>query len=171
MKKILVIGSPGAGKTTFCKKLAKRTHLPLIHLDQLSWLPGWNKKDRTLFDKELKTVLETEKWIIDGNYRRTLPTRLQYADTIIWLRFSRWTCLWGATKRMFGGIVLKTKREDPLVNCPEKMNLGLLWYVWRYQNKTAPIIEKILENNMKKDAKLYTLYTRSEINSFLKESD
>ena len=68
MQKIIVIGCPGAGKTTFAQKLREATDLPLYHLDAI-----WHKPDRTHisrdeFDGRLGEILALDRWIIDGNY-------------------------------------------------------------------------------------------------------
>ena len=41
MKRILIIGNGGSGKSTFAKKLHKKLNLELIHLDNLFWKPNW----------------------------------------------------------------------------------------------------------------------------------
>ena len=82
----MIIGSPGAGKSTFARKLKEMTGLPLYYLDML-----WHKADRTNvsteeFDKALQEIVQQDKWIIDGNYQRTLEIRLQECDTVfLWI--------------------------------------------------------------------------------------
>ena len=93
MERILVIGSPGAGKSTFSRRLREETGLPLYYLDML-----WHRPDRTtvemeVFDRELGKILEKDRWIIDGNYIRTLEMRLKACDTVFfWI--IRWRCAW-----------------------------------------------------------------------------
>ena len=117
MKRILIIGNAGAGKTTFSKKLAARLGLPLIHLDRLFWRGQWEHLSREEFDDALQAELEKPQWIIDGNFSRTLPHRLRYADTVFYLDIPTLTCLWGLTKRVFTNYG-KT-RDDMGGNCPE----------------------------------------------------
>ena len=98
MKKVIVIGCPGSGKTTFAEKLHQRIGLPLYYLDAI-----WHKPDRThisreAFDQTIQEIFSTPEWIIDGNYNRTMPLRLQYSDTAIWLDFPRITCMFGVLK-------------------------------------------------------------------------
>jgi len=103
MKKVIVIGCPGAGKTTFAEKLQSKTGLPLYYLDAV-----WHKPDRTHisradFDLRLQEILQEDRWIIDGNYNRTLEVRLQHCDTAIFFDLSVEECLWGATNRLGKG--------------------------------------------------------------------
>ena len=93
MEKVLIIGSPGAGKSMLAFELSVKTGLPLVHLDKLWWQAGWIESDREDFDARLAEELEKPRWIIDGNYSRTLPMRLSGCDTVIFLDFPRLTCL------------------------------------------------------------------------------
>lgn len=100
MKKVLIVGCPGAGKSTFARKLAAKTGLPLYYLDMI-----WHKPDKTCvsrdeFDMRLNEILSTEEWIIDGNYLRTLPLRLAQCDTVFFFDLPVETCLAGAENRI-----------------------------------------------------------------------
>ena len=106
MKKVIVIGCPGAGKSTFARRLQENTGLPLYHLDMI-----WHKPDKTnitreAFDETLQTILAKDRWIIDGNYGRTLEMRMKACDTVFLLDLPVETCLAGAKSR------IGTKRED-----------------------------------------------------------
>ena len=100
MERILVIGSPGAGKSTFSRRLREETGLPLYYLDML-----WHRPDRTtvemeVFDRELGKILEKDRWIIDGNYIRTLEMRLKACDTVFFLDYPLEVCLEGVRSRI-----------------------------------------------------------------------
>lgn len=106
MKKIIVIGCPGAGKSTFARRLKEMTGLPLYYLDQI-----WHKTDRTTvskeeFDAKLKEIIQQDSWIIDGNYLRTMECRLDACDTVFFLDYPLEICLEGAKAR------IGTVRED-----------------------------------------------------------
>ena len=106
MEKIMVIGSPGAGKSTFSRKLRDVTGLPLYYLDTI-----WHKPDRTNisreeFDEKLMDIVKEDRWIIDGNYQRTLKKRLERCDTVFFLDYPLEVCLEGAAGR------IGKKRED-----------------------------------------------------------
>lgn len=99
MKKVLVIGCPGAGKSTFSRKLSAKTHLPLYYLDMI-----WHRPDKTTigrkeFALELARIMQDDEWIIDGTYLRTLSMRLECCDTVILFDIPVNICLEGALKR------------------------------------------------------------------------
>lgn len=100
MKRVIVIGCPGSGKTTFAEKLNKKTGLPLYHLDAI-----WHKPDKTHipreeFDQRLLEILAADEWIIDGNYGRTVEMRLKECDTVFLFDLPPEVCLQGVTNRL-----------------------------------------------------------------------
>lgn len=100
MRKVIIIGCPGSGKSTFARKLRDKTNLPLYYLDMI-----WHKPDKTNvtkeeFDRQLEEILTKEQWIIDGNYQRTLEVRLQQCDTVFLLDFPLEICLAGVKSRI-----------------------------------------------------------------------
>lgn len=96
MKKVIVIGSPGAGKSTFARKLKEKTGLPLWYLDMIWHKPDKTNISREEFDERLQEIIRGERWIIDGNYLRTLEVRLQSCDTVFLLDYPLEICLAGA---------------------------------------------------------------------------
>ena len=117
MERVLIIGNAGAGKSTFAKALAEKTGLPLVHLDKLYWRGDWEHVSREEFDVLLQTELVKPRWIIDGNFNRTIPLRLQHCDTVFFLDYPTRVCLWGITKRVLTN--WGRTREDMGGNCPE----------------------------------------------------
>ena len=117
MQRILLIGNAGAGKTTFAKQLALKLHLPLVHLDNLYWRGDWDQLSRDEFEVNLQSELEKPQWIIDGNYNRTIPYRLQYCAPVFYFDFPTITCLAGITKRTLTN--LGKVRPDMGGNCIE----------------------------------------------------
>ena len=132
MQKILIIGGNGSGKTTFAKKLAQKTRLPLVHLDKLYWKDNWQHVTQEEFDSLLLPELEKDNWIIDGNMKRTLPLRLNYCDTVIIFDFPRALCLRGAIKRSISNY--GKSRDDMGGYCPEKISVDFYKRIWK-ENK------------------------------------
>ena len=106
MLKSLVIGSPGAGKSTFARKLRDVTGIPLYYLDMLWHRPDRSNISREEFDRQLLEIVQKDRWIIDGNYQRTLRHRLEACDTVFLLDIPPKACLAGAKSRV------GTARED-----------------------------------------------------------
>lgn len=145
MQKILIIGSPGSGKSTFSKKLSKKLNIPLVHLDRLFWKKDWNERSREEFDALLINELEKEEWIIDGNYQRTIELRLHYADTVVFFDYNRFLCLWRVLKRVITnhGKV----RDDMGEGCRERFDWKFLRYVYSFNDKEREKIYKKLSTN------------------------
>ena len=97
--RIILVGSPGSGKSWLSKQISEITKLPLIHLDMEYHLPNWEKPPREEWDAKIKDFIEGEKWIIDGNYNRTMEPRFAAADLVIFLDINRLLCLISAAKR------------------------------------------------------------------------
>ena len=119
MKRVLVIGKSGSGKTTFSKRLSELTSLPLVHLDGVYWYGEWQHLSREEFDRALQTELHKEEWILDGNFNRTIPERLKYCDTVFFFDVSTALCLWSVTKRVLQNS--GKSRSDMGGNCPERL--------------------------------------------------
>ena len=82
MKRILVIGCPGSGKSTFARALQAKTDLPLFYLDRIYWNADRTTVAREVFDARLEEILRGDEWIIDGNYSRTMERRIRACDTV-----------------------------------------------------------------------------------------
>ena len=153
MKRILIIGNAGSGKTTFAKALAQKTNLPLIHLDKLFWCGEWEHLSRDEFDAVLQDELEKTEWIIDGNFDRTISHRLQYCDTVFYFDLPTISCLWGSTVRVIKNYG-KT-RDDMGGNCPEyfdKQKASLYKAIFSFnrnhRNKYHTLLEEHKDKNI-----------------------
>mgnify|MGYP002512248686 CR=1 FL=1 len=155
MEKILIIGCPGSGKSTFARALHEKTGLPLYHLDMLFWNADKTAVEKSVFKARLCDVIKEDAWIIDGNYSRTIEMRLSRCDTVIYLDFSRFACIRGVVKRVL--TTYGTVRPDMGEGCPERFDLDFLKWVWNFnKNKReknyqllneTPGIEKIVLKN------------------------
>ncbi|MEX0941049.1 MAG: AAA family ATPase [Pseudomonadales bacterium] len=84
MKRINVVGVSGSGKSTFSRALAEAMGIPYIEMDDLFWQPDWQQPDDETFYATLRSALEPDVWVLDGNYARTMPIKWERADTVIW---------------------------------------------------------------------------------------
>lgn len=159
MLKVIVIGCPGSGKSTFAKKLKDITNLPLYHLDMI-----WHKADKTNiseeeFDIKLNKILKEKNWIIDGNYQRTLETRLRECDTIFLLDIPLKDCLNGVENR------IGKKREDmPWVET--EFDEEFKQYIYKFSEDNLPQIYQLLKKY--KDKEIIIFKTRDDIDNYLK---
>ena len=141
-QRALVIGSPGAGKSTFARDLSVRKGLPLVHLDQLYWEPGWVIAKPDVYRARLEHVLATDAWVMDGNYSSTFDLRLPRADAVVWLDRPRWLCVTRVLWRIWGSY--GRVRTDMAAGCPEQLDLEFLRYVWTFRAKHRPRITAAL---------------------------
>lgn len=144
MKRVVVIGSPGSGKTTFSKKLAKKFNLPLYHLDFYYHDSQFNyQTDKDAWGRKVLKLVQKPEWIIDGNYKSTFDIRFQHADSIIFLDYPRAVTVRRAIMRR---IKLHSKvRSDMPVNWKEKFTFGLLKFIWSYNKIERPKLYESLE--------------------------
>lgn len=165
MKRVLVIGNCGSGKSTFSKKLAERTGLPLLHLDQYYYQPDWKETAPEVWKTKVETLCQKNLWIIDGNYGGTLDLRIQYADTIIFLNQNTLTCLWHITKRILK--YYNTVRPDMAKGCKERFDWNFYKYVARFNKTRRPaLLEKL--KSCEHNKTIFIFSNDSAISAFLK---
>ena len=162
MKKIIILGSPGAGKSTFSFALAEKTGLPVYHLDQMFWRAGWVSVTKEDFDAELAETLTKEEWIFDGNYSRTIPMRLEKCDTVFYLDYPRLVCFFGVVRRVLGS--LGKTRPDMAEGCPERFDLEFLQYTWKFRKKQREKLFGLLEGA---NAEIHIFRSRKEAKRYL----
>ncbi len=162
MKRIMIIGCGGAGKSTLARELAPALNIPLYHLDVMFWKPGWVESDRAEFFEKQKTLAAQDTWIIEGNYNNSIPIRAERADTIIYLDMPIPLCFWGALKRNFS----KKERPDMAEGCAENFDLKFFSWIVTFRKHTAPRIEKYLEEYKNKN--IIVLKSRKAVKDFLK---
>lgn len=143
MKKIILIGSGGSGKSTFAKQLGNKLNIKVHHLDALFWKPNLEgvpkEKQRTVQNE----LVKEDEWIIDGNYGGTMDIRMNAADTIIFLDIHRTICVYRAFKRV---VQYRNKtRPDMGAGCEERFDLQFFKWIWDYPNVKRPTIIKELE--------------------------
>lgn len=164
MERILIVGCGGAGKSTLARQLGEKLNLPVVHLDSIFWLPNWVERNRDEFDELVRQELMKDQWIMDGNYNRTMPERVKYCDTIIYLDFSRLACVFGVLKRII--TTYGTVRPDMGAGCPERFDLDFLKWVWNFNKNKRERYYRLL--NETPHAQTIVLKNRRMVKRFLK---
>ena len=162
--RILLIGCGGSGKSTLARRLGEATGLPVVHLDRLLWLPGWQKRPREEFDALLAAELQKNEWIIDGNFDRTIPLRLEYCDAVIFLDLPRMVCLLGVIKRVLSN--RGRTRSDMGEGCPEKFDLSFLKWVWNFSDQKRDKYLSLLNESGKT---FYRVRSRRELPALIEK--
>lgn len=162
-KKIIVIGSPGAGKSTLARKISELTGITLHHLDRIHWMPGWKPIEDDRFVEKQQKIFSDKSWIIDGNYQTTLNLRIEAADTIIFLDLPRRLCLYRALKR--STLLRNVERKDMAEGCTEKVNMDFLKWIWNYRKRERPKTVEALSKSLEKN--VIILKSSKEVNNFI----
>ncbi len=161
MKKIIVIGCPGSGKSTFSKKLNSITRIPLFHLDMMFWNDDKTTVERSVFIHRLSEAMKQSEWIIDGNYASTLEIRLKECDTVIFLDYPLNTCLEGIRERRG-----KKRSDIPWIETEEDPEF--IEFIEKFAEESRPQIIEALNKNTKKNVIIFK--TRKDADVFLSKT-
>lgn len=163
MEKVIIIGCPGAGKSTFARKLKEKTGLPLFYLDMI-----WHKEDgtnisRDEFDGKIKEIMKKEQWILDGNYIRTLEMRLKECDTVFLLDYPLELCLEGACSR-----IGKERPDMPWVE--SEFDLEFRQFIVDFPKDSLPKIYELLKK-YEKEKELHIFRKREDAEEYLRTEE
>lgn len=137
-RRILVLGTPGAGKSTLARILGEHLHLPVVHLDAHFWRPGWVKTPEEEWRLTVNELIAGDEWIIDGNYHQSFAERCARADAAVFLDFPRRICYPRIIRRRLAhrGRV----RPDMAPGCAEKVDNDFIKWIWNFPKNYRPII-------------------------------
>ena len=158
--KILILGCPGSGKSTFARALLERTGLPLICLDNLWWRADGTHISRDEFDRALDGLLRGEKWIVDGDYSRTYEVRIRASDTVIFLDCDEETCMAGIVSR-----IGKARADIPWTE--STLDPELVAQVQNFARDNRPVLLSLLQKYPDKQVLSFT--SRAEADRWLSE--
>ncbi len=159
MNKVIVIGCPGGGKSTFARMLHEKTGLPLYYLDLMYWNADRTTVDRAVFHERLHATMEKESWIIDGNYASTMEMRLAACDTVFFLDYSLEVCLAGVEDRRG-----KSRPDMPWVET--EGDAEFIAFIKNYSTDSRPKVLELLGRYSDKNIVIFK--TRAEADAFLK---
>ena len=166
MRRVLVIGSGGSGKSTVAARLGELLKLEVSHLDKLYWRAGWVEPEPDEWIRTVTELIERDSWVIDGNYSGTLDLRLRRCDTIVFLDLPRVLCLWRIVKRFFR--YRNGNRPDVAEGCREKLDFEFVSWVWNYPRRSRPKVLKRLQQHAG-EKQIFRLRSRKEVKRFLSE--
>lgn len=161
MRKIIVIGCPGSGKSTFSRGLHSKTGIPLYHLDMMYWNADKTTVEKCVFLKRLSDALAKDMWIIDGNYSSTMELRMQKCDTVIFLDYSLDICLDGIRERKG-----KPRSDMPWVE-QEQYDEEFIGFIKKYNSQSRPQVMELLDKYSYKN--IFVFSNRDEANKFLSQ--
>lgn len=164
-RKICIIGCGGSGKSYLADVIGRRLYIEVTHLDRLFWLPGWKTRDKTEFDAMCEEIYLRDSFIIDGNFNRTMPRRIEVTDTVVWLDFSTLACVFGVLSRIvknYGRV-----RPDMGDGCPERFDGEFLRWILTFRKKRRPDIVKLTDAARQNGKNVIVLKNRREVNEFL----
>lgn len=164
MKRVMVIGGPGSGKSTLARRLHAITGLPLFHLDQLYWQPGWRKTPKDEWERLMAELAAREEWIMDGGYSNSFHIRMPRTDTILWLDLPRRVAFPRVLKRMALG--LGRVRADLAPGCPERFDWPFIEWAWTFRRAHAAKYRRALAEHAS-HAKVHTFARSRDANRFL----
>lgn len=159
MKKVIIIGCPGSGKSTFARALKEKTGIPLHYLDMLYWNDDKTTVSKELFRERLNEVLSQDEWIIDGNYGSTMELRMEKCDTVFFLDFDAETCLRGVEQRKG-----KPRPDMPWVETEDDGEF--LEFIRSYAAQSRPKVIELLEKYSKKNIIVFS--SREEADEYLR---
>ena len=166
MNRVLVLGSSGSGKSTVARRLGELLDVEVIHLDSHYWQPHWTDTPAEEWDRKLKDLLQKERWVMDGNYTRSLPLRMEVADTIVFLDYHRLVCLWRCLGRFLR--YRGSNRPELAPGCYEKLDWEFLKWIWNYPRDARPKVLDALESRGG-EKRIFRLGNDKEVTAFLGE--
>jgi len=170
MNRVMVIGvSAGVGKSTFARNLGQMLHMPVYHLDTYFWKPGWIESSNEEFFEAQRTLVEKEKWIIEGNYSKTIHIRESSCDTVIYLELPLRTCLYRVVKRFFTNI--GQTRPDMTIGCTEKLDWKFIKFIISTYFARKERMKERLKTYETLGKKVIILKTKEKIESFITKLD
>lgn len=165
MKRITIVGCAGAGKSTLARMLAEKYALPLTHMDQHFWMANWVQREEEDFQARIFELVDTKEWVMEGNYKETLPRRLERTDLFSYLDLPRWLCLYRVFKRI--ALSYGKTRSDMAQGCPEQIDWDFIKWIWNFPKRSGPGLQKRFDDF---DGKKYHIQSPHQLRKILASS-
>lgn len=164
----MIIGQPGSGKSTVARRLGDRTGLPVVHIDQICWLPGWVERSRDDKTRLCNEAAEADQWIFEGGHSTTWTGRVRRADMLIWLDRPVALRMWRVIRRSVTG--RGGTRPDLTKDCPERLRLlpEFILFIWKTRRRARAKMMR-LAASPPPGCQVMHLRSDHEIDKFIKE--
>lgn len=167
MKRVTIVGPSGSGKSTLARQVGNLFHLPVFHMDQLFFDPGWVERSKEKLAESVESILEAnDEWVIEGNYSGTLKSRLAQSTHVIILDYPRYLYVYRVIRRLFTSY--GKVREDMAPGCPERIDPAFLKYVWNFKTKRRGKLLQTVQTHLPETCKLIVLKKPAECERYLK---
>jgi adenylate kinase family enzyme len=164
----MIIGNPGSGKSTLARKMNEKSGLPVIHVDQIYWQPGWNMRTAEEAKALVLEAASNDRWIIEGNYFSSFEQRINRADNLITLDFPTHISLFRVLMRTLR--YWRRDRPDNSKDCPERFDWEFTKWIYHYRRDEQPKIIDLI-TGIKPAVMVYHLRNPADVRSFLETYD
>lgn len=164
MKRVMIVGQPGAGKSTLAREIGVRTGLPVVHIDHIHWQSGWRERPREEKTRLCREVEARDTWVFEGGHSATWPQRLARCDTLIWLDVPVVRRLYRVIRRSLGA--RGRPRPDLPEGCPERFDPQFYRWIWETRETARARMEQLFEDAPADKRKL-RLRDRRDVAAFL----
>jgi adenylate kinase family enzyme len=165
VKRVAIIGTGGAGKSTLARRMGERLGLEVIHLDQLFWHPGWEPTPSERWRALQTRLVAGDRWIMDSNYGDSMPIRVAAADTVVFVDLPRRITITRAVRRWWRD----RGRQVQAFGCPERISWEFFVWMWRFPRVSRPRLLATLAQHAADGTTVVMLRSQSDVERFLAE--
>ena len=156
----MIMGQPGSGKSTLARAMGEATGLPVVHMDQIHWMSGWQERPR---DEKRRLVAEAhaqERWVFEGGMSSTWDARVARADTVIWLDVDWPVRAWRVARRTL--MDYGRTRPDLPPGCPEQFSFEFYKWIWDTRHTGRALIRRTFESAKSKMRHRFTTFAETD---------